>query len=190
MEAEMNPAKVVLPDDEFAPESPPLTPAMWMRENLFSNKANVVLTFAALAIIAFTVRNLVAWIFAPNRGWEAVATNLRLLMVQSYPAGPEPAIPDQFARIWLSVGIVVVLATLSLAAWRVGSRVVATSFFKTIRTAGSVLALFAFLGLTNGQSAHFSRIDRLLALLDQCLYLGGRDEIEIDARGKAQVRFK
>jgi general L-amino acid transport system permease protein len=146
MDPKKNPAVVVLPDDEFAPESPPLTAAMWMRENLFSTKANVVLTLTALGIIAFSVRNVVAWIFAPNRGWEAVATNLRLLMVQSYPAGPEPAVPDQFIRIWVSVGIVVVLATLSLAAWRVGSRVAATSFFKLVRAAGATLALFAFLG--------------------------------------------
>ncbi len=187
MEPDMNPGKVVLPDDEFAPESPPLSPSMWMRENLFSNKVNVVLTFTALSIIAFAVRNMVAWIFAPNRGWEAVATNLRLLMVQSYPAGPEPAIPDQFARIWLSVGIVVVLATLSLAAWRVGSRVAATSFFKTVRTGGAVLALFAFLGPPTQDYAFLGGVDipvvgvlfRLLGslvtfLVEATLMTGGR----------------
>ena len=99
-----------------------------------------------MAIIAFVARNLLAWIWAPNRGWEAVATNMRLYMVQSYPAGPEPEIANQFARVWFSVGIVIVLTALSLAAYRVGSRVAATGFFKTLRTAGAALAMLAFLG--------------------------------------------
>ena len=115
---------VMMDDDEFAPEAAPLTARMWMRENLFSTRFNGFLTVVTVLIIAWVVRNIIAWVWSTTRGWEAVATNLRLLMVQSYPAGPEPAVADQFSRIWVSVGIVVVLATMSLAAWRIGSRVV------------------------------------------------------------------
>ncbi len=140
------PTTETMDDLELAPESPPLSWSMWMRENLFSSKANVLLTLLAVAVIAFVARNLIAWIWAPNRGWEAVATNMRLYMVQVYPAGPEPEIANQFARVWFSVGIVIVLTALSLAAWRVGSRVAATTFFKTLRTAGAALAALAFLG--------------------------------------------
>jgi general L-amino acid transport system permease protein len=133
-------------DDDLAPESPPLTARMWMRENLFSSKFNSMLTVLALAIIVVVIRNLLAWLFAPNRGWEAVATNLRLFMVQAYPAGPEPDVPNQFARVWVSVGLVLVLASLSLAAWRVGSKIAAFEFFKMLRAAGAGIALLAFLG--------------------------------------------
>ena len=145
MDAEMTPTDIMA-DDELAPESPPLSARMWMRENLFSTKGNVALTLVAVAIIGFVIRNLVAWIFAPNRGWEAVATNLRFYMVQAYPAGPEPEIPNQFVRVWVSAGFIIVLTALSLAAWRVGTKVAVTKFFTTIRAAGAVVALVAFLG--------------------------------------------
>ncbi len=137
---------VMMDDDEFAPEAAPLTARMWMRENLFSTRFNGFLTVVTVLIIAWVVSNIIAWVWSTTRGWEAVATNLRLLMVQSYPAGPEPAVADQFARIWVSVGIVVVLATMSLAAWRIGSRVAATTFSKMVRSAGALIGLFAFFG--------------------------------------------
>jgi len=133
-------------DHEFALEAAPLSVRMWMRDNLFSSRFNGFLTIITVLIIAWVVRNIVAWVWATNRGWEAVATNLRLLMVQSYPAGPEPAIANQFVRIWVSIGLVIVLATLSLAAWRVGSRVAVTAFLKVVRSGGGVIALLAFLG--------------------------------------------
>jgi len=148
MDAEMIPTDVMGGDD-LAPESPHLPASLWVRENLFSTKFNAALTLIALAIIGFVVRNMVAWIFAPNRGWEAVATNLRFYMVQAYPASSPNQDPDfvvQFARVWVSVGSVIVLAALSLAAWRVGSKVAATKFLKTVRAAGAVVALVAFLG--------------------------------------------
>jgi general L-amino acid transport system permease protein len=148
MDAEMIPTDAMGGDD-LAPESPPLGAAKWMRENLFSTRFNAALTLVALAIVGFVVRNLVAWIFAPNRGWEAVATNLRFYMVQSYPASSPNLPPEfqvQFARVWVAVGSVIVLAALSLAAWRVGSKVAATKFLKTARAAGTVIALIAYLG--------------------------------------------
>jgi len=138
--------------DDLAPESPPQSLAMWARENLFSSRVNSVLTILAMGIIAFVVRNFVAWIFAPNRGWEAIATNLRLYMVQAYPV-------DQFARVWVSVGLVLVLAAMSLALWKVGSHVTFHSFFKTLRSVGAVLALVAFLGPPTTDVAFFSTVD-------------------------------
>ena len=125
--------------DDAAPESPVLGARLWARENLFSSRTNGFLTVLALGIIAFVIRNLVSWIFATNRGWEAVATNLRLYMVQAYPA-------DQFTRVWVSVGIVLGLTAMSLAIWKVGSRLSAHMFFNTMRSAGAVLAMLAFLG--------------------------------------------
>ncbi len=145
MDHEMTPTDV-MGDDALAPESLPLTATMWMRENLFSSKFNAALTLAAAGMVGFVIRNILAWIFAPNRGWEAVATNLRFYMVQAYPAGQAPDIPNQFLRVWISAGAVIVLAALSLAAWRVGTRLAATKFFTTLRTAGAFGALLAFFG--------------------------------------------
>ena len=127
------------PDHEVVPESPPQGFSRWARENLFSSKLNTFLTLLSIGIVAWVVRNLVAWLFATNRGWEAVTTNMRLYMVQAYPV-------SQFTRVWVSVGIVIVLAAMSLAVWRVGSRITYHSFFKIIRSVGAALAFLAFLG--------------------------------------------
>jgi His/Glu/Gln/Arg/opine family amino acid ABC transporter permease subunit len=124
---------------EGAPESPPQSVLMWARENLFSSRLNGFLTVVASLLVAFVVRNFAAWIFATNRGWEAVFTNMRLYMVQAYPV-------DQFLRVWISVGIIVVLVTGTLAIWNVGSRVAFSAFFKAVRGAGAALAVAAYLG--------------------------------------------
>lgn len=128
-----------VPMSDLAPESPPQSFTRWMRENLFSTWFNSFLTVLALGIVAWVIRNMMAWIFATNRGWEAVATNMRLYMVQAYPA-------SQFSRVWISVGVVIVLATTSLAVWKVGSRVSASRFFKMLRSAGTAIAVVALLG--------------------------------------------
>lgn len=126
-------------DQGLAPESPPQSFRMWARENLFSSTTNGVLTIVALFVVVFAIKGLLGWMFDESRGWEAVFTNMRLYMVQAYPV-------DQFTRVWVSVGIVVVLAATSLAAWGVGSRVSYESLFKGFRSLGGVLALVAFLG--------------------------------------------
>ena len=124
---------------ELAPESPPQSFGMWLRENLFSTRTNIFLTLLSIGMVSWTVRNIVAWVFATNRGWEAVATNMRLYMVQAYPV-------EQFSRVWVSVGIVIVLATMSLAVWRIGDRMPLDRFFKTLRSLGGIVAMFAFYG--------------------------------------------
>ncbi len=58
---------------------------------------------------------MLGFIFSPDRRWEAPATNLRLLMTKAYPT-------EQYARIWFSLGTLLVLAGLSLAAWRAAPR--------------------------------------------------------------------
>lgn len=153
---------------EIVPESPPQSMAMWVRENLFSSRSSGVLSIVSIGLVTFVARNIIAWLFAPNRGWEAVATNLRLYMVQAYPAGPETpgcvpgatgCIPNQFVRVWLAVGIVLVLAALSMAAWRVGSRVSANKLASVIRSAGAVVAVLAFLGPPTQHVDFLSGID-------------------------------
>ena len=96
------------------PEEPSLPPGEWMRKNLFSSAWNGILTvvFGVGAILA--LRGLLQFVFSEERRWDAVATNMRLLFAQGYPL-------DQFARVWVSLGTIMVLAGLSAAIFRAGS---------------------------------------------------------------------
>ncbi|MGI9607899.1 MAG: amino acid ABC transporter permease [Acidimicrobiales bacterium] len=101
--------------DEVAlpPEEPSLPPGEWIRKNLFASVTDTVLTFVfgSLAFIAF--RGLLGFTFHPERRWSATFTNVRLLMTQSYPI-------ENYARIWASLGFIVVMTGLSLAMYRSG----------------------------------------------------------------------
>lgn len=113
------------PLQELAPEVPPHGPVVWMRENLFSSIGSTILSVVSLVVVLFAVRGLLGFIFDPSRRWDAVTTNLRLLMVQAYPAGgitdPETGEAiNQMGRIWTSVGIVVVLIALTIDIFRIG----------------------------------------------------------------------
>jgi His/Glu/Gln/Arg/opine family amino acid ABC transporter permease subunit len=94
------------------PEEPSVPPRQWIRKNLFSSISNTLLTLAFGVVVIFAVRGLLRFVFGDERRWDAVSTNLRLLFAQGYPL-------DQFVRIWVSVGVLLVLTGLSLAIFRV-----------------------------------------------------------------------
>jgi general L-amino acid transport system permease protein len=98
---------------EIAPEPPPKGPTLWMRENLFSTPASAVMTVIASIIVVLAYRGLLAFVFDPGGRWDAVTFNMKLLMVQAYPA-------EDLWRVWLSVGFIFVLAAASFAVWRIG----------------------------------------------------------------------
>ena len=68
-----------------APETPKLPPREWLKENLFSNKFNTLLTLFSAAILLMISRGLLSFIFNPERQWGSTSTNLRLMMTQAYP---------------------------------------------------------------------------------------------------------
>jgi len=105
----------LLDTHELAPEPPPRRASMWLRENLFSTPASGVMTVLSILVILFAYRGLLGFAFAPERRWDAVTYNMRLLMVQAYPV-------EQFMRVWLSVAIVVLLAMATFAIYRMGGR--------------------------------------------------------------------
>ena len=114
---------------EMAPELPPRGVGVWMRENLFSSPSSSVLTVIALAIAVGGIRGMMGFLFGVDRRWDAVTANLRLLMVQAYPAGDNPTIADeagnaisQIHRVWISVAVVFVLLALTLAIYRIVGR--------------------------------------------------------------------
>ena len=90
------------------PQEPAVSPGKWMKDNLFSSVGNSILTlfFAVVVFVAF--RGLLNFAFHnPARNWISVPTNIRLLMTQAYPA-------DSYERVWISVGIILVLAGLTV----------------------------------------------------------------------------
>lgn len=131
--------------EELAPEVPPHGPIVWARQNLFYNALSTVLTvvFGAIGIVA--AKGLMAFLFDPTRRWDAVTKNMRLLMVQAYPAGDnltlvdDAGIPiDQFHRIWITVGVVGVLLALTFAIFRIGGKIAPRAVGRILMGLGAV----------------------------------------------------
>ncbi len=97
-------------DDDMPPVLPSLKPNEWLRHNLFSSKANTVLTIVGSIIALFAVRGLLNFVFSEERGWDAIRTNIRLLFTQAYPT-------EQYSRIWVTIGVLVVLAGFTVGMW-------------------------------------------------------------------------
>ncbi len=123
---------VLTAEPELAPEPPPHGPVVWAKVNLFSTPWSVVLTIFGLLVATVSIRGLISFVFNEERIWEAVTTNMRLLMVQAYPV-------EHMWRIWASVGIVVVLIGLSLAFWRSDGKLAPQTIFNGIAGLGAVL---------------------------------------------------
>jgi general L-amino acid transport system permease protein len=58
--------------------------AAWLRENLFSNWWNGLISVASIVLIVWSIFSLITWVFNAD-GWHIVRNNLRLLSVFTYP---------------------------------------------------------------------------------------------------------
>jgi hypothetical protein len=131
---------IELPDTlELAPEPPPHGPRVWLYENLFSSPASAVMSVLAILLALLVYRGLLGFIFDPSRRWDAVTYNMKLLMVQAYPDG-------QMARMWGSVGIVVVLLVASLAFYRIGGNTSPRKLSTVLGGIGTTAVLGGFVG--------------------------------------------
>jgi general L-amino acid transport system permease protein len=131
---------IELPDTvELAPEPPPHGPRVWLRENLFSSPASGVMSVAAVLLMLVVIRGILGFVFSPERQWAAVTYNMKLLMVQAYPAG-------QMTRIWASVGIIVVLVAVSFAFYRIGGKTSARKLGTVLMGVGTGAMLGGLLG--------------------------------------------
>lgn len=129
--------KIVLPEiEELAPEPPPKGPIVWAKDNLFYSVASTLLTFFGAAVAVLFVRGMFGFILEDERKWEAITTNMRLLMIQAYPQ-------DATWRIWLSLGIVAALFGLSLAFWRAGGKQEPRVLGRAVAALGGLL-IFVF----------------------------------------------
>ena len=124
------------------PQAPRSGPWRWMRENLFDGEwwgpiaGNTALTLAVALIGLNLSRFITSYLFDPGRKWSALTYNMKLLMVQAFPQ-------DDMIRIWLSIGILAVLAVWSLASWEVGGRLPLTTLLRRLRFGGGLLAVAA-----------------------------------------------
>ena len=143
-----------IPELERAPEPPPKGPVVWMKDNLFSTVGSGVLTVFGLLVAYVFTRGFAGFVFNfDERRWDAITDNAKLLMVQLYPNGTSDRIIDaagepinQMHRVWISLGVVLVLAVLSFVFWRVGGRVAARKVTKALEATGGCI-LFVFLGV-------------------------------------------
>ena len=86
------------------PERPStaLPPREWLKENLFSNAVNSILTVVFGLLIAFALYRAVRFTFITGR-WAVIEVNLTNLMVGRYPR-------DQLFRVWIAIYVCVAAA--------------------------------------------------------------------------------
>lgn len=116
------------------PEAPSLSPRQWIRHNLFDGFGSGLMTFVGAWLVLLTGRGLLQFAFSEQRDWASVRFNLRLLFTQAYPS-------EQYARVWVSVGVVVVLAGLSLGLARRQAKISAKRLAAGLMTSGALIAL-------------------------------------------------
>ena len=151
--------------DELAPEPPPHGPIVWVKQNLFYSVLSSVLTVVFGLIGLFAARGFLAFMFDPERRWDAVTKNVRLLMTQAYPAGENLRLTDalgdpinQFHRIWLTVALVGMLLAITFAVFRIGGNVAP-------RAVGRVLIGIGAVAIGGGLLGPFDATARVIWLL-------------------------
>jgi general L-amino acid transport system permease protein len=90
--------------NQLPPPSERIPVLRWLKQNLFSSWFNAILTIAAGALIVVLVFGLAKW--ALGARWEVIPSNLKILLVGTYPA-------KQMWRVWTSLYIIAFLLGLS-----------------------------------------------------------------------------
>ena len=124
------------------PEQPSLKPGEWLRHNLFSNVVNTILTALGTVLALLAMRGLLNFVYSEERNWDAVRTNMRLLFTHAYPV-------EQYSRIWISVGTLVVLAGFSVGMWARWGAMPAKRVASWFMAAGALVAVAVVLRQTS-----------------------------------------
>jgi general L-amino acid transport system permease protein len=133
----------VVDELELPPEPPPHGPKIWILENLLSGDTPTARFFNGVLSVVFglvalnVLQYLTTYIFEPSRRWSAVTFNMKLMMVQAFPQA-------DLVRMWLSVGIFLVLTAISIVVWGGGGgRLSLFSLGKIVRNLGVLFMLLA-----------------------------------------------
>jgi len=123
------------------PKEPYSAPREWVKDNLFSTPFNSILTTVFSLLVFFAVRGALGFLLSSERRWEAVAVNLRFMMTQAYPQ-------EQYARVWFSLGWILAMAGLSMAAWYAAPRISYRKLASKVAAAGLAVALVGVIAPT------------------------------------------
>lgn len=99
--------------ERLAPPVASLSPAGWMRKNLFSTWYDALLTVVLGSVLTLAVFRVAEWSLTEAR-WGVVTANFRLFLIGTYPV-------DDAWRIWMSMTILSVLAGVSAAIYGGGA---------------------------------------------------------------------
>ncbi len=107
-------------------------PGRWLSESLFTGFFGALTTLFMILIIMFAIRGILSWgVFGaefrsnpetvallredtPGAIWGIIPANIKLFTVGQYPS-------EHLGRVWISLGIVLVLSLLSTFAWGFGA---------------------------------------------------------------------
>jgi len=87
-------------DNQLPPPSERIPVLRWLKQNLFSSWFNGILTIVATVLILGLIFALGKW--ALGARWEVIPSNLKILLVGTYPA-------EQMWRVWTSLYIIAFL---------------------------------------------------------------------------------
>jgi general L-amino acid transport system permease protein len=121
---------------------PPITSIgrrAWLRQNLFNNWYNSLLTVILGLFLILVAVLLVEWAVADAR-WGVVTTNLRLFLIGQYPF-------DEAWRVWLALLAISVMAGLSVATYGGGATRTLASGLAAGQALLGVLAAVSGMGL-------------------------------------------
>jgi general L-amino acid transport system permease protein len=142
----------VVEELELPPEPPPHGPKIWIQENLLAGDTPTARAFNGLLSVVFglialnVLQYVTSYMFDPTRRWSAVTFNMKLMMVQAFPQ-------DDLFRMWLSIGILFVLISMSLVVWGGGGgRLSLFSLAKLVRNVGVLLMLVTVMHGATGAS--------------------------------------
>jgi general L-amino acid transport system permease protein len=92
------------------------TPLEWIKENLFSDWFNSLLTLVSVGLIYWIGKGLIVWGLTQAQ-WSVVGANFRLFFVGRYPI-------DQAWRLWFLLAMISALSGLAWGVWGRFSRMV------------------------------------------------------------------
>ncbi|NNF52872.1 MAG: amino acid ABC transporter permease [Acidimicrobiales bacterium] len=123
-----------LAETSLAPKQAAHSPQEWAKQNLFSSVSNTIQTLLFGFILVLILQWILGLIFADERDWHAVTTNMRLLFTNNYPA-------SQYGRIWFTFGALLSTAMLTVAAFRYFPTFTVRKILINITGTGAFIAL-------------------------------------------------
>jgi general L-amino acid transport system permease protein len=83
---------------KLAPLHSDTTPAKWVKDNLFNNVMNSIITVVLGVVVVFLLVQSFGWI--ANEEWEIIRVNLRNFMIGQFPS-------DELWRLWTSAFVLI-----------------------------------------------------------------------------------